>query len=117
MDKVFFTIGEVAEELGVNQSWIRFYEDKLDMPGFLCSKNAKGTRKFSIQQVENCRLLLYLINEKKLTADGAKLYLKNNGGARSKKDLVIERLKKVRNLLEAQIEAYTLVIEEAKNKE
>ena len=73
MEKLYYSIGEVADELEVPQCTLRFWETKFaDMPSFLSRKNDKGTRRYSKQNVENCKALLYLLKVKGMTIEGAK---------------------------------------------
>lgn len=119
MEKMYYSIGEVASILGVNQSTLRFWDSEFaDMPGFLCRKNEKGTRRYSKQNLENCRTLAYLLREKKLTIEGAKKTIKAGGRTNGASNIsanednasVIERLIAVRNELQGLIDVYDDII-------
>ena len=123
MEKLYFSIGEVSNELKVPQSTLRFWEKQFeDMDGFLSQKNEKGTRRYSRQNLENCRTLLYLLKEKRLTIEGAKKTLKarrrSNGGAADEgaDDVsVVERLIAVRNELQGLADVYDDIIKGIEN--
>lgn len=123
MEKLYFSIGEVSNELKVPQSTLRFWEKQFeDMDGFLSQKNEKGTRRYSRQNLENCRTLLYLLKEKRLTIEGAKKTLKarrrSNGGSADEgaDDVsVVERLISVRNELQGLADVYDDIIKGIEN--
>ena len=49
-EKLYYSIGEVAEAFDVNPSLIRFWEKEFE---FLTpKKNTKGTRKFTAQDID-----------------------------------------------------------------
>ena len=51
--KLFYQIGEVANELGVNVSLIRFWEKEFDI--IKPKKNKKGNRQFSKKDFDNLK--------------------------------------------------------------
>lgn len=76
-NKFFYSISEVAEELGVNTSHLRFLEKE-----FKCikpHKNKKGNRSYTAADVQLLRRILYLTKECGYTLEGAREQLK--GGA------------------------------------
>ncbi len=119
MEKLYYSIGEVADELKVPQSTLRFWETQFtDMPSFLSRKNDKGTRRYSKQNLENCRSLLYLLKEKGMTIEGAKKTLKARGSRNNGADgempsdnmSVVERLISIRNELQGLVDVYDDII-------
>ena len=119
MEKLYYSIGEVADELEVPQSTLRFWETQFaDMPSFLSRKNDKGTRRYSKQNVENCKALLYLLKVKGMTIEGAKKTLKargaRNNGANCEEPSdnvsVVERLIAIRNELQGMVDVYDDII-------
>ena len=60
--KMYYTMGEVAILLDVNQSLIRFYEKEFDI--LQPKKNKKGNRYFTPEDIENLKLIFHLIREK-----------------------------------------------------
>ncbi|MBB4119757.1 DNA-binding transcriptional MerR regulator [Mesonia hippocampi] len=75
-DKLYYSIGEVAEAFKVNTSLIRFWEKEFEV--LKPKKNAKGNRKFSKEDVKNLQLIYHLVKEKGFTLEGAKIYLKED---------------------------------------
>ncbi len=98
IEKKYFAIGEVAEMFDVAPSLIRFWEGEFDI--ISPKKNRKGNRQFTKQDIENVRLIYYLVKEKGFTLQGAKEMLKNDSG-KIQSDLdMIDSLKQVRTFLE-----------------
>lgn len=98
-DKVFYSIGEVAELFDVNASLIRFWEKEFDI--LKPQKNKKGNRLFTPADVENIKLIYYLVKERGFTIDGARKRLK---GSKDETELVITTVEKLRSL-KAQLQA------------
>ena len=96
--KLFYSMGEVAEMFDVNASLIRFWETKFDI--LRPQKNKKGNRLFSPADVENLKLIYHLVKERGMTLDGAARCLKQNKGTISRDAELLERLPRVRALLE-----------------
>jgi DNA-binding transcriptional MerR regulator len=95
IEKIFYSIGEVAEMLNVNQSLIRFWEKEFDI--LKPQKNKKGNRLFTQQDIENLRLIYHLVKERGMTLKGARLKLQNQ-----KQEIVdsFEIVKKLQNIKE-----------------
>lgn len=94
--KMYYSIGKVAEMFKVNQSLIRLWENEFDI--LKPKKNGKGDRLFRPEDIKNIQLIYHLMREKKYTMQGAKDFIKNNKKA-EEKYLAIESLKKVRGFL------------------
>ena len=97
IEKLYYTIGEVAEMFNVNTSLIRFWEKEFDI--IKPHKNKKGNRLFTPQDIENFHLIFYLVKEKGMTLKGAQKKLKENREDTINNFEVISRLKKIRSLL------------------
>ncbi len=99
-EKIFYSMGEVAEMFDVNQSLIRHWESQF---GVLKPKrNKKGNRLFSPQDVENLKLIYHLVKERGMTLEGAKRALKRPHGESDgmKREVeLMERLQRIRALL------------------
>ena len=74
LDKLYYSIGEVAEMLNVNASLIRYWEK--EFPGIKPRKNKKGNRNFTKEDIAYLRNIHYLVKERGMTLDGAKKHLK-----------------------------------------
>ena len=55
IDKLFYTIGEVAQRYNVNVSLIRFWEKEFDI--LRPKKNKKGNRLFRKKHIENLDII------------------------------------------------------------
>lgn len=75
IEKIYFTIGEVAGMFGVNTSLIRFWEREFDI--IKPQKNKRGNRLFTQKDLDNLRIIFHLVKEEGLTLDGARRRLKN----------------------------------------
>ena len=98
-EKLFYSMGEVAEMFDVNASLIRHWESfSVIRP----KRNKKGNRLFSPQDVENLKLIYHLVKERGMTLEGAKKALKQKpaaeGGVQRDAELM-ERLQRIRALL------------------
>lgn len=94
--KMYYSIGQVAEWFNVNPSLIRLWENEFDV--LKPKKNGKGDRLFRPEDVKNLQLIYHLTREKKYTLEGAKDYFKNNKKA-EEKFRTIEALKKLKAFL------------------
>lgn len=76
VEKVYYSIGEVAEMFKVNTSLIRFWEKEFDI--IKPKKNKKGNRFFTREDINNFHLIFHLVKERGLTLKGAQMKLKEN---------------------------------------
>ena len=97
IEKKYFSIGEVADMLGVATSLIRFWETEFDI--IKPKKNRKGNRQFTREDIDNVKLIFHLVKEKGYTLQGAKDLLKNNNDTLQEKVEIIDSLKRVRRFL------------------
>lgn len=88
--KLYYSIGEVAEMFCVNESLLRYWEREFDI--IRPRKNAKGTRSYRKEDIDNIRLVYHLVKEKGLTLDGAKKKLKDNKDGVTKNHEIVTRL-------------------------
>jgi DNA-binding transcriptional MerR regulator len=94
--KMYYTIGKVAQMFKVNQSLIRLWENEFDV--LKPKKNGKGDRLFRPEDIKNIHLIYHLMRERKYTMEGAKDYIRNNKRANEKFE-TIESLKKLKGFL------------------
>ena len=97
MEKLFYSISEVAEMFSVNQSNLRFWEKEFKQ--LKPKRNEKGTRFYSLDDISVIKQIIYLVSEQKLTLDGARRKLSQKKDAIAKQQEVVERLKLVRQEL------------------
>src|ERR1700688_567322 len=94
INKMYYTMGEVAAMFDVNQSLIRFYEKEFDI--IQPKKNKKGNRYFTPEDIENLKIIFNLIRDKGYTLNGAKEYLKNNMSGTKDNQRVISSLENLK---------------------
>lgn len=94
INKLYYSIGEVAEMFDANTSMIRFYEKEFDI--LQPKKNAKGNRLFRPEDVENLKIIFHLIKDKGFTLQGAKEHMKNNKDEVADNQKVIDSLEKLK---------------------
>jgi DNA-binding transcriptional MerR regulator len=97
IEKKYYTIGEVADDLGVATSLIRFWESEFDI--IRPKKNRKGNRQFTKTDIKNVKLIYHLVKEKGYTLQGARDFIKNGIDEATNKIELIESLKKVKGFL------------------
>lgn len=91
MEKIFYSISEVAEMFQINQSNLRFWEKEFSQLN--PKRNAKGTRFYSKDDIQLLKQIIFLVNEQKLTLDGARRKLNQKKDSIAKQQEVVERLK------------------------
>ncbi len=94
MEKLFYSISEVAAMFDVNQSNLRFWEKEFKQ--LKPKRNDKGTRFYSPEDIQVIKQIIYLVNEQKLTLDGAKRKLRQKKDVIAKQQEVVERLKRIK---------------------
>src|SRR3954471_8443287 len=97
IEKIYYSIGEVAEQFNVAPSLIRFWESEFEL--IQPKKNRKGNRQFTKEDIENVRTIYHLVKEKGFTLQGAKEMLRNDSQAVKDKMEMISSLKRVRSFL------------------
>jgi len=97
LEKIYFSIGEVATMFDVNTSLIRFWEKEFDI--IKPHKNKKGNRMFSQKDVDNFRIIYHLVKEEGLTLDGARKRLKNSKGEEEANLEIAKTLANIKNML------------------
>jgi len=94
MEKLFYSISEVADMFGVNQSNLRFWEREFKQ--LTPKRNAKGSRFYSNDDIQTIKQIIYFVSEQKMTLEGAKRKLAQKKDVVAKQQEVVERLKVVR---------------------
>ncbi len=98
IEKVYYTIGEVAELFEVNTSLIRFWEKEFDI--LKPQKNKKGNRLFTKQDLDNLRIIYHLVKERGYTLQGAREKMRQNREDVVDKVAMIDALTRVRSFLQ-----------------
>lgn len=70
MEKLYYTIGEVSEMLGVRPSVLRFWESEFDCLHPV--KTSRGTRNYTAHDIDILRRIHFLTRECGYTLEGAR---------------------------------------------
>jgi len=97
IEKIFYSIGEVADIIGESQSLIRYWENQFD--SLKPHKNKRGTRLFSKEDIETVKLIHHLVKERGLTLKGAQQKLKDNREETTGNFEIVQRLQDIRQQL------------------
>lgn len=123
--KLYYSIGEVAQMLGVSETLLRFWEKKF--PQLNPKRAGRDIRQYRQEDVETAKMIYHLVKERGMTLDGAQRRLRNNGESAKRNYEVVDRLKTIReelvsmrNALDAftynEVEALKENIEKLKEK-
>ena len=97
VEKLYYSIGEVAGMLEVPVSTVRFWENEFDI--LKPMKNKKGNRLFTPADIRNLRLLHHLVKEEGMTLAGAKKKLSEKFTETDYKFEINESLQKIKSML------------------
>lgn len=111
MKKLYYSIGEVAQMLHVNESLLRFWEKEFDC--ISPQKSKGGTRTYTEEDIQNLRIVYHLVKEKRMTLEGAKQRLKHNKQKTIQTHEVIDRLQAIKaELLNIKSELDLLLLQD-----
>ena len=97
IEKLYYSIGEVAGLFDVNASLIRYWEKEFDI--LKPKKNKKGNRLFTQQDLDNLRIIYHLVKERGFTLQGAKDKLRENKEDVVNKVEAIDSLNRIKGFL------------------
>ena len=97
VEKLYYSIGEVAEMLEVPVSTVRFWENEFEI--LKPMKNKKGNRLFTPQDIKNLRIIHRLVKEEGMTLAGAKKKLSEKWDETDHKYEITESLEKIKSML------------------
>ena len=97
IEKLYYSIGEVAQMFDVNTSLIRFWEKEFDV--IKPHKNKKGNRLFTQQDIDNFHIIFHLVKEKGLTLKGAAKKMKENKTDTVNNFEIIQNLENIKAML------------------
>ena len=97
-EKLFYTIGEVADIINEETSLIRFWTNHF---GSIINpkRNKKGNRLFSQQDVETIKLIHFLVRQQGMKLDGAYKRLIENREGTIKNMQIVKRLEDIKSRL------------------
>ena len=94
IERIYWTIGEVAEQLGVNTSLLRYWEKEFGM--LRPKRTGKGDRLYSKDDVAKIREIQVLLKQDGFTIEGAKAQLRGGRKQEDARDEAVRRLQRVR---------------------
>lgn len=103
MEKLYYSISEVATMFNVNQSNLRFWEKEFKQ--LKPRRNDKGTRFYTNDDIVTIKKIIFLVEEQKLTLEGAKRRMSQKMDVVSKQQVLVERLKAIRQELKGIADA------------
>ncbi|MDE7369226.1 MAG: MerR family transcriptional regulator [Muribaculaceae bacterium] len=103
LDKHYYRIREVAEMLDLPDSTLRFWQSQF--PIIQAFRDNKGLRYYSPRDIENFRMIKYLIKDRGLKIEAARAEIKNNPKGIEKRFDAVERLCSVRDRLQNMLDA------------
>lgn len=97
VEKLYYSIGEVAEMLEVPVSTVRFWENEFEI--LKPMKNKKGNRLFTPRDIKNLRIIHRLVKGEGMTLSGAKKKLSEKWDETDHKFEITQSLEKIKSML------------------
>jgi DNA-binding transcriptional MerR regulator len=97
VEKLYYSIGEVAEMLSVPVSTVRFWENEFEI--LKPMKNKKGNRLFTPADIKNLKIIHRLVREEGMTLQGTKKRLAENWHETDYKFEITESLERIKAML------------------
>ena len=98
MEKLFYSIGEVAQELGESTSLVRFWANSF--PKFISPRrNAKGNRQFTKDDLDTFRQIHFLVKHEGLTLEGAAKRMSHDKHEVQRRIRILQTLNDIRSQL------------------
>lgn len=97
VEKLYYSISEVAGMLEVPISTVRFWENEFDI--LKPMKNKKGNRLFTQADIKNLRIIHHLVKEEGMTLAGAKKRLSGKWDETDYKFEINDSLQKIKSML------------------
>lgn len=95
--KRFYSIGEVAQMFGVNETLLRYWEK--EFPQIIPKKAGRGVRQYTKENIETIRVIHNLVKVRGLRIEAARELLKKNRSGAEQSAEVVERLIAIREEL------------------
>ena len=105
-NKLYYTIAEVADDVGVEQSALRFWENEFDI--LKPKRDPKGRRQYTKKDVLTVRQIYDLVKIEGLSLEGAKAKIKNKKGEVERNSELRAKLLSLREQLKALTSLLTL---------
>ncbi|MDF1571840.1 MAG: MerR family transcriptional regulator [Bacteroidales bacterium] len=97
VEKLYYTIGEVADMFSVNTSLIRYWEKEFDI--IKPKKNKKGNRLFTKKDIDNFHMIYHLVKERGMTLKGAQKKMKENKEEEEYNFEIVKSLEQIKEML------------------
>ncbi|HLP73904.1 MAG TPA: MerR family transcriptional regulator [Bacteroidales bacterium] len=97
IEKLYYSIGEVAEMLNVPVSTVRFWDNEFDV--LKPMKNKKGNRLFTQADLKNLRIIHHLLKDEGMTIGGVKKRMSSKWEETDYKYEINESLQKIKTML------------------
>jgi DNA-binding transcriptional MerR regulator len=97
IEKLYYSIGEVARMLEVPVSTVRFWENEFDI--LKPMKNKKGNRLFTPTDIKNLKIIHHLLKEEGMTLSGVKKKLTGKWDETDYKFEINESLQRIKSML------------------
>ena len=92
--KLYYSIGEVAEMLGVSETLLRYWEK--EFPTRTRTESGGNIRQYSQEDIEQVRLIHHLVKVKGMKLAAARKALRNSKGEVERNMEIVSRLQAVR---------------------
>ena len=96
-EKLYFSIGEVAEKFNLAPSALRFWEKEFDT--IKPFKNKKGNRFYTQEDIDQIAVINHLVKERGLTLKGAKAKIKENKDEVEHNYEIVQKLQEIKTYL------------------
>lgn len=97
VEKLYYSIGEVADMFSVNTSLIRYWEKEFDI--IKPKKNKKGNRLFTKKDIDNFHMIYHLVKERGMTLKGAQKKMKENKEEEEYNFEIVKSLEQIKEML------------------
>lgn len=98
VEKLYYSIGEVAGMLDVPVSTVRFWDNEFDI--LKPMKNKKGNRLFTQTDLRNIRIIHHLLKEEGMTLNGVKKKMSGKWDETDYKFEISQSLQKIKSIIE-----------------
>ncbi|MCM1028960.1 MAG: MerR family transcriptional regulator [Pseudoflavonifractor sp.] len=106
LSKKYYTVGEVAELLGLPMSTLRFWEKKFTV--VKPERSATGRRLYTPADIDKIEMIAYLVKTQGLKLEAAEAQLRANPKGVSRRSAALTRLRAIRAEVKALYDATLL---------
>lgn len=97
-EKLYYSIGEVAQMFQINESTLRFWEKEFDT--LHPKRGGRAIRQYTQKDIEQVRVIHFLVKEKGLSLSAAQKKIKENRKQTDSQVELCQKLKNIRNQLQ-----------------